>query len=69
MFKSSSSIVTLTAAAVSFLLLCGCSSLQSWPESPLYETTTNDPNWVAPGSKEEPCRLLACMQQRRDRRD
>ena len=53
MSKSSSSIVTVTAAAASFLLFCGCSSPQPWPESPLYETPTNDPNWIAPASKEE----------------
>jgi hypothetical protein len=53
MFKSSPSIVTLTAVATSCLLLCGCSSPLPWPESPLYETPTNDPDWVAPANKEE----------------
>jgi len=59
MFKSHASIVTLTAVGTSCLLLCGCSSPQPWPESPLYETPTNDPNWVAPTNKEE---ALAAME-------
>lgn len=53
MFKSSASIVTLAAVATSCLLICGCSRPQPWPESPLYETPANDPDWVAPASKEE----------------
>lgn len=43
---------TATAVAAGCLLLCGCSIPQPWPESPLYETPTNDPNWIAPMSKE-----------------
>jgi len=35
------------------LLLAGCSSPLPWPESPLYDTPTNDPNWAAPASAEE----------------
>ncbi len=42
---------TLTAAAC--LLIAGCSTPLPWPNSPLYETPANDPNWVAPASKEE----------------
>jgi len=51
--------VTLTAAAASCLLFCSCSSPQPWPESPLYETPTNDPNWVAPANKEEAMAAMA----------
>ena len=42
MLTSASSIVILTAAG--YLLLSGCSVPLPWPESPLYETPTNDPN-------------------------
>lgn len=59
MLTSSSPIVALAAVAASCLLLCGCSSPQPWPESPLYETPTNDPNWVAPASKEEAMAAMA----------
>ncbi len=59
MFKSSDSIVTLVAVATSCLLLCGCSTPLPWPESPLYDTPTNDPNWVAPGNKEEAVAAMA----------
>lgn len=59
MFNSSSSIVTLTAVATSCLLLYGCSSPQPWPESPLYETPTNDPDWVATINKEEAMAAMA----------
>jgi hypothetical protein len=48
-----SPVVTLTAMTASCLLVAGCSIPLPWPESPLYETPTNDPNWVAPASKEE----------------
>jgi hypothetical protein len=53
MLKSCSPVVTLTALAAGCLLLAGCSIPLPWPESPLYETPTNDPNWVAPASMEE----------------
>lgn len=46
-------IVTLTAAVAVCVLVAGCSIPQPWPESPLYETPTNDPDWVAPASKAE----------------
>lgn len=32
---------------------------QPWPESPLYETPTNDPNWKSPASKEEAMAAMA----------
>lgn len=53
MFTSPIPVVTRSAFAAVFLLLSGCSIPQPWPESPLYETPTNDPNWVAPATKQE----------------
>jgi hypothetical protein len=52
-------VKTLAAVAASCLLLAGCSIPMPWPESPLYETPTNDPNWVAPASKEEAMAAMA----------
>jgi len=60
-----SPVWTRTVAAASCLLLVGCSnpvgcsSPLPWPESPLYQTPTNDPNWVAPASKEEAMAAMA----------
>jgi len=54
-----SPVVNLTAVAAGCLLLAGCSIPLPWPESPLYETPTNDPNWVAPASKEEAMAAMA----------
>ena len=59
MLTSSSPVVTLAAVAAGCLLLAGCSMPQPWPETPLYETPTNDPNWVAPTSKEEAMAAMA----------
>jgi len=59
MMKSFSSIVTVATAAAGFVLFCGCSSPLPWPESPLNETPANDPNWVAPASKEEAMAAMA----------
>jgi hypothetical protein len=58
-------VLTRTAAVASCLLFVGCSnpvgcsSPMPWPESPLYETPTNDPNWVAPSSREEAMAAMA----------
>jgi hypothetical protein len=52
-------LVTLTAVAAGCLLVTGCSIALPWPESSLYETPTNDPNWVAPPSKEEAMAAMA----------
>ena len=46
-------VLTLTALIASSLFLAGCSNPKPWPESPLYEAPTNDPNWEAPTSKQE----------------
>ncbi len=59
MLTSSSPVVTLAAVAAGCLFLAGCSIPVPWPESPLYETPTNDPNWVAPTSKEEAMAAMA----------
>lgn len=53
MLTSSSFVWCLVSAAAGSLLLTGCSTPLPWPESPLYETPANDPNWVAPASREE----------------
>ena len=59
MLTSSSPVVSFAAVAAGCLLLAGCSIPLPWPESPLYETPTNDPNWVAPASKEEAMAAMA----------
>jgi len=53
MLMSVPHMLTLTAVVTGGLSLLGCSSPKPWPDSPLYETPANDPNWVAPASKEE----------------
>jgi len=52
-------MLTLTTAVTACLFLVGCSYPAPWPESPLYETPTNDPNWVAPASTEEAMAAMA----------
>jgi hypothetical protein len=65
MLTSVRPVLTGTVAVASCLLFVGCSnpvgcsSPMPWPESPLYETPTNDPNWVAPASKEEAMAAMA----------
>jgi hypothetical protein len=59
MLTSFSPIVNLSAVAAGCLLLAGCSIPLPWPESPLYETPINDPNWVVPASKEEAMAAMA----------
>lgn len=59
MLKSSYPVVALAAVVTGCLLLAGCSAPLPWPESPLYETPTNDPDWVAPASKEEAVAAMA----------
>jgi len=51
--------LTRTAAVTSCLFVLGCSFPLPWPESPLYETPTNDASWVAPTSKEEAMAAMA----------
>jgi len=53
MLTSLPPILTLTVAVTGCLFLVGCSGPKPWPESPLYETPSNDPDWEAPASKEE----------------
>jgi hypothetical protein len=59
MSTSFSPILTLTAVVAGCLFLVGCSHPAPWPESPLYETPTNDPNWDAPASKQEAVEAMA----------
>ncbi len=47
------------ALAAGCILFAGCSIPRPWPESPLYETPTNDPNWVAPANKQEAMEAMA----------
>jgi hypothetical protein len=59
MLTSFSSMLTLAAVVAACLLSVGCSRPPPWPESPLYETPSNDPNWDAPASKEEAMQAMA----------
>ncbi len=59
MLFSRSPVAALAAAAVGSLLLTGCSTALPWPASPLYELPPNDPDWVAPASKEEAMAAMA----------
>jgi hypothetical protein len=59
MLTSSSPVATLAALAAGCLLFSGCSIPLPWPESPLYKTPANDPNWVAPASKAEAMAAMA----------
>lgn len=57
MLTSWSPLVSVAAAGC--LLLCACSTALPWPESPLYEAPTNDPNWVQPANREEAITAMA----------
>lgn len=57
--RTSSCMVTLSVMATGLVCLAGCFVPPTWPESPLYETPTNDPNWVAPATKEEAISAMA----------
>ncbi|MCG8406228.1 MAG: hypothetical protein MI923_13610 [Phycisphaerales bacterium] len=59
MMTSFSHVLTHATLATGCLFLVGCSSPRPWPESPLYETPNNDPNWEAPTSKEEAMEAMA----------
>jgi hypothetical protein len=49
----------LAAVGLGSLLLVGCSVAQPWPESPLYETPTNDPDWDPPATRQEAMAAMA----------
>ena len=51
--------VVLATLVTGCLLVAGCSIPAPWPTSPLYEMPANDPNWVAPASKEEAMAAMA----------
>ncbi|MDM8006391.1 MAG: hypothetical protein QUV05_09630, partial [Phycisphaerae bacterium] len=65
MLTSVRQVLTRTVVVASCLLFVGCSNPIGcsnplpWPESPLYETPTNDLDWVAPASKEEAMAAMA----------
>lgn len=59
MLSSYFRVAVAAGIAAGLLCLCGCSVPQPWPESPLYETPVNDPNWKAPTSKEEAMAAMA----------
>ena len=59
MLMSFSPVLTVTAVVAGCLFLVGCSNPEPWPESPLYGTPSNDPNWEAPASKEEAMKAMA----------
>lgn len=50
---------TFLLLLISSLALAGCSMPLPWPESPLYESPTTDPEWVAPTTKEEAMAAMA----------
>jgi len=45
--------VSRLVAAAGCLFVAGCSFPLPWPESPLYETPENDPDWEPPATREE----------------
>lgn len=53
---SSAPVVTFAAAC---LALAGCTIPLPFPPSPLYETPVNDPDWVAPATREEAMAAMA----------
>ena len=59
MLTSFSPMLTLIAVVTGCLSLVGCSYPVPWPESPLYETPSNDPNWNVPTSKQEAMEAMA----------
>ena len=48
MLKSRSHILLFTGIAIGGQFVVGCSNPKPWPESPLYETPMNGPNWAPP---------------------
>ncbi len=51
--------LTPALALAACLFLLGCSAPKPWPESPLYETPVNDPDWVAPADREAAMAAMA----------
>ncbi len=58
MAKTLHVLLTFAMAAVC-LPNTGCSKPKDWPESPLYETPANDPDWVPPANREEAMQAMA----------
>jgi len=59
MLTSRFPVVSLTAATAVCLLTVGCWLPLPWPESPLYDTPANDPDWVRPATKEAAMAAMA----------
>ena len=57
--RSRSSSVAVIALIAGCLFAVGCSNPKPWPQSPLYETPANDPNWEAPASREAALAAMA----------
>lgn len=49
----------IAAFVASCTFLVGCSLPAPWPDSPLYETPANDPNWQPPANKAEAMQAMA----------
>ena len=50
---------TLIGAVAGCLFAVGCSNPKPWPQSPLYETPVNDPDWEAPAGREAAMAAMA----------
>ena len=50
---------TLALAVMVSLTFVGCTSPKPWPQSPLYETPVNDPNWNPPATRKEAMEAMA----------
>ncbi|MBK9121296.1 MAG: hypothetical protein IPM18_17075 [Phycisphaerales bacterium] len=59
MLRLTAPMMPLATLATGCLLLTGCSLPLPWPESPLYETPADDPNWVAPATREAAVAAMA----------
>ncbi len=57
--SSFSRLLMVQTTVVGCLLLVGCSSPKDWPESPLYETPVNEPDWQPPANREEAMAAMA----------
>ncbi|MCA9250030.1 MAG: hypothetical protein KDA54_02765 [Phycisphaerales bacterium] len=59
MSLSCSKSFTLIAFVLSVSAIAGCTGPSPWPDSPLYEPPTNDPNWQPPANKEQAIEEMA----------
>ena len=49
----------MAAALLAVLMVSGCSGPKPWPQSPLYETPANHPDWEAPANREQALAAMA----------